>query len=960
MDKPKDCKFCNKQGLRFLPLVYAVVTGTNKDALAELPEIQSKKLGSGVTDLALSDQAKYAVRLTPPGYLYNLIERKGAKHWQSYLVQENAFVYQLTDDEPLEAVRQFSCNPENCGIDASMISIPRAGEVKNAWLMYSPSALTAAKLEEYKKNAETYASQGKMQHFSPAAWLAKNTEQKHTLLAAEVLKTVAEYVLFTQEAQALSTPLGKLLEQQMIPAIQDAFAGGIPPNAEGHYGGRLGKLYNTMKRDGYGAVVAHNPIVITQTLNDFRNAPLESLQGYLAATDRFGFSNQRRMEIFEAIEEIRAGFEQGIVHDAKTRIEQLRKQHDAIVEGWEHNFRTRGAMMMADERKIKADLERDRQLQEARFKRELEEAQAEAPEKWRKKYASRLSTYEMETFNNELNEITQEAFALAEKRVPDHLKWFESDRLVQAFDMYDPKDIKSGYSFALQSAICTIGMAGCESNQDKLDEWIKAPSIERKNIYMRGFMFGQDDLIVSAKQAFAEIRATAAKVDAASEIEAKDMLKMTKGLVSSFKAVDSAFDEWVRNQGQSEFTRNWVKSSKTGGTVKGLEAVLYHKTSEITRTIFRTGVGGRFDKGLTACIGGLLYSRLGKTAEKLAFNELMLEVPEHKLAAKPNERERTTNRRREIVGDRVREKAAKIAGQVDDSLDKLVADARAKVDAKVKPTLAEYLENSGNPDKLHTNNYHQVRIGVLLGCIEMIALGEKLNRHGLSGWDTKAKLEIWGSIFAVGSIVADTLYSAAKSIREIKPYATSPKLASINLSADIWRGGLKLGAGALASLAGGCIATLDLMKFLEEKNTTLKWIYGFRFIAGGGSALLAPVVAFSYAAPLLRHGAEKYAARRAFFTKTAQGAAWFAARRVYMLVWVARLNLVGLALTAIEIGYLYFKDDDLQNWCEKSTFRKEKTHTTWLGKWKVNEYYADVNKELEELYKAAQAVGIRQ
>jgi hypothetical protein len=33
-------------------------------------------------------------------------------------------------------------------------------------------------------------------------------------------------------------------------------------------------------------------------------------------------------------------------------------------------------------------------------------------------------------------------------------------------------------------------------------------------------------------------------------------------------------------------------------------------------------------------------------------------------------------------------------------------------------------------------------------------------------------------------------------------------------------------------------------------------------------------------------------------------------------------------------------------------------HSSWLGNWKVNEYYTETSEELEELYKAAQAVGI--
>lgn len=254
---------------------------------------------------------------------------------------------------------------------------------------------------------------------------------------------------------------------------------------------------------------------------------------------------------------------------------------------------------------------------------------------------------------------------------------------------------------------------------------------------------------------------------------------------------------------------------------------------------------------------------------------------------------------------------------------------------------------------------------MLLGCIEMIALGEKLSRNGLKlgDYDARAWFEIGGSVFAVGGIVADTFYSATKSIREIQPYKS---IRAIDQGADIWRGGLKLGAGALASLAGSCAVVLDVIKLKEEiidkekTDAVLAIIYGFRLLAGAGSTLLIPAIAFSYAKPLLENMAKGLAAqaarRRALLETGVKIVAWLPAR-VRLLVWVARFNLAGLLLTAAEIGYLYYKDDDLQNWCERCTFRKNKRLTNIFNA-PTSNYYADANKELEALHKASQAVGI--
>lgn len=237
----------------------------------------------------------------------------------------------------------------------------------------------------------------------------------------------------------------------------------------------------------------------------------------------------------------------------------------------------------------------------------------------------------------------------------------------------------------------------------------------------------------------------------------------------------------------------------------------------------------------------------------------------------------------------------------------------------------------------------------------MIALGDKLWRfeNSLKGW-----LEVGGSIMAVGSIVLDTYYAAAKSIREIAPYKS---IKAIKDGADIVRGGFKLGAGVLGAGAGLCSAFLDSSKVFTESDKNLKVIYTLRAATGFAGAGVGMLAALSYAEPFLMYTAKGYAEKslryRLLTGKLLQLSAKLALR-VRLLVWVARLNLVGLALTAIEIGYLYFKDDDLQNWCEKSTFRKEKKTKTWLGAEEMTENFADEKKELEALEKASQAVGV--
>lgn len=960
MSGMKDCKFCDKRGLLWLPLRYGAVGAANLAALDALPKLAGK-LGTGVSDLTLT-KAKYAVRLLRSGYLYVLIERQGVKYWEAYRVTEDAFLYKFAPENPPLVEPKFSCERHTCGINASMVAIPEAKDVPNVWSLFTPAPLTTAKLDEYKANAAKYVGEGKLQTFSPSGWLDKSTEQPHTLLASELMTKVAEFILFKQPGNPYESELGKALEQQLFPANKDAYAG-APPDDKGQYFGRLGSLYNTMKRAGYATFVLHDHIGITQELNDFRNAPIERVQKYLGTKDKYGASNERRLNIYESIEEIKAGYFSGCVNDTAAFHEMHRQSSDDFFQRRRNQAQTlRQQGHAADAAAIEADIERSLREREKNYAEGIQQSKASAQANWKKKYSSRLDESEMLTFRQEFDSITTEAFKQAEQRFPDHLKWFESARLIAAFDALDPKDMNSGYSFAAESAICSIGMSGCKAGEDKIDAWVKAPDVTRANLYMRGVYFNQEALIANAKKAFDDVQNAAAKVDAVSDLDAALVLKLAKNLVSGFKSVDSAFDEWARNQGQA-FSQSWVQPNGVGkamGVQHGFEILFQHKVSEMARTLFRSGVGGKFDKALTARISVLLYAKLGAVAEKLAFDVLMLKTPDPRRTAE-GFKGRSAERNAELEGRKVARKneqlraktAAQLADEIDESLGILVDDAKAKAKSKVKLTLEEMqaLGDKGQP----TNNYHQARIGVVLGCIEMIALGDKLWRfeNSLKGW-----LEVGGSIMAVGSIVLDTYYAAAKSIREIAPYKS---IKAIKDGADIVRGGFKLGAGVLGAGAGLCSAFLDSSKVFTESDKNLKVIYTLRAATGFAGAGVGMLAALSYAEPFLMYTAKGYAEKslryRLLTGKLLQLSAKLALR-VRLLVWVARLNLVGLALTAIEIGYLYFKDDDLQNWCEKSTFRKEKKTKTWLGAEEMTENFADEKKELEALEKASQAVGV--
>lgn len=935
----KDCPYCDKTGLLILPLRYAaVVDGAPKSLVPPMPAT----LGKGVSDISLT-HGQYAPRLLREGYLYTLIQRAGIKYWEAYAITEDAFLYKFAPNSPPSSAAEFSCDQTSCGIDASCIAIEKVESVDKVFFLFSPAALTPDVLNDYKANAETYAGKGKLQSFNPKTWAkSEDANQSHSLNPALLTQHVPEWKLYAQGSSASESELGKLMQRQMFPAIKAAFAGVLMPEGQSAPG-RLGKLQQKLQEKKGAAFVVFDHIGIAQELNDFRNAALAGMEDYLAATDEYGTDNQWRLQSYEAIQDVKSALLSGIAQRTTDALARQKLANDNYFENQRNAAeRMRRQGYPAEAAIVEAELNKSMAERDAAWKtlyaKTIADSKERAAKTWRDDYENRLDVTEMEKFYGTLQSHLKKAFAAVDARTAQHLAWFESDRLVNAFDVFDPKNQVAGYAFALHSALCTFGISGARQADEKLDTWIKGSATDRKNLYLRGVYNNQEELLRAAQQANEELQAAAGNVELASAISPALVIKATKGLVDGFKKVDSAFDEWARNQGQS-FSTKWAS---------GREIVLYHKMSEMTRTVFRSGIGGTFDKVLTARISGVLYARIRAVTEKIAYDEILLTLPKEKVAE--HKRARAERRAEQLRADKAGTKASKLAGQIEGSLEDLVADAQSKAQAKVKLTLDELKGNKSLP----TNNYHQTRIGVVLGCIEMIALGEKLSHfeNNTKGW-----FEVGGSVMAVTSIVMDTYYSAAKSIREIQPYKG---IDAINKSADIVRGKFKLWAGITGNIAGGISAYFDYVKWRSATDPVLSWVYGLRAATGTASVAFGAAAAFSYAQPFLRYSATAYA-KSTLRYRTLWAAGEVAGKlvaRVRLLVWVARLNLVGLALTAVEIGYLLLKDNELQNWMEKCAFRREKRTTGWISSNKATEKFNSMQVEIEELEKSSQAIGL--
>jgi hypothetical protein len=1001
MSGKKDCKFCDKNGLLWLPLRYSVVGSEYPTAFKRLPEIGGKKLGHGVVDITLIDsKSRYAVRFLRPGYLYVLLDHLGVRYWRAYQVLDGAYLYEFSVDNPPQVEPQFSCDPSLCGVNASMVSIPDAKNVKKIWVLFTHAPLTKAKLSDYKANADAYAREGRMQTFSPAGWLSGQTDQMHSVLGAELLTTVAEYLLFTEPGnpatpfvRPFATPLSQAMGEQMIPAIHDAYADAVP-DEKGVYGGRLGALQGLIKKNGYAGFVLYDHIGVTQELNDHRNDAFHPIDEFMGRTEGGGPNNRRKFDVHHEITEWRTLMEHGLVTDATNSIERadyLRhvereplfsddtktmtadkcaKTGVVPTTRERQKFPTRKDWE-ADHPKIVEELEREWQNDEDSY---LEFAANKAKNDWRDRYAPHLDLVELDKFAAKVKEISQNCSAIANSRAAQHINWLRSPRVLHAFDVCDQEDPISGEALSAQVFQCIFGMEGSTAAEGVLTEWATATHIKRENLLLRAFTRDQNGVKKEADKTMAEITEQFTGTTEYTVMPVTRWQTAIKGLVSACKSTDSALDEWMRQQGQSQ---NYLNPKH----IANVEARCFYFVSTLTRGVARKGIGGKIDMAFVARANARLVSRLGDLAAKLEYDTLSAKIDpstwddikqKHKRAevqAKAAEARKTAQQR----------SAYRSAQRAKTSLENAAIDLIADAQCKAKLHIADgakslgwsglqtQLEESAKRHRNYegaakalagktrpservpsvaspTNNYHQARLGGALAGIETLALLSKIS--SFKDQDFKiATAEIVASAASVAAIVTDMMYVYTKSVRELPKYAV---IDGIKNGADIVRGGFKLTAGLLAASAGGITALLDWHKAEKEVDSLRKAILYTRSLHGVGSTVFGALAAYSYCGPYLTHLAAKKDSSTFLSNRLKTGAKYAnkLKNRVSLLRYVAWLGWIGVVITVVDLGcagYRWYVDyTKITRWLSRCTFRLVKTNTG----------FSTANEELETFINA--------
>jgi hypothetical protein len=965
----KDCKFCGKEGLLILPIRCSTLP---KEAKA--PTLPAN-IGQHVKDIPIG-MSTYTLRTARVGYLYLLVNRKGALSWQCYISTATGYWSQFAADAPPLVPPEFSCQPDTHGINASMISILQAEDVQTAYMLFTPSPLTLAMLSESElKNtarADTLCAAGQMVKFSPAKWVKGTYKQDHCLDASGVAKSVAEFAIYDLK-HPIENPLTQAMSNSTFPLMNDGHGDEgksiVMAKAVGHLL-RMGPLKDFMVQKKAVAVALYDPIGVAQELNDFRNDALNKVDDFLNQSDRDRVTNRWKFDTLHAIREVKTGYEKGLVKDLPRRhadtelhlhamhepifpddTEQMvlykkgRKKYDVYRAGrdaWKKEFPEKARALEADLKKHHDELPT-----------RMAKATSGAKAAWETKYATLLDAKAMSSFDTDFDGASTAATDMAAKRVDDHLAWVTHERFIAAFDTFDRDNFISGHHFEGQSALCTLGMVGNAKAAAQIDAWLKMPMNDRKNIYMRGLLLNQSAIEKEAGQALAKAADIASKAPTVSMIDGKLMYKALKGLIDFYKNADSAWDEFVRDRDQQ--TKPKFQHTREGGKL--------FKYAEINRAFFRKGIT-KLEMDIVGKMVGLLFSRLGGLAEKLTISELVYGIDPQsphpntpvnaaRPARHPANTVTTTSdvpARPHVDPARAAQTGRQVAEKIDPTLRALMTDAEAQHQARVQGityTADEYLA------KNRTNNYHQVRVGALLGALETIALGIRL--WGMrDGKVSKIEvIEASANLLSIIGIGYNTAYALTKSVRE----QTSDNV--LRGAADISRGGFKMWAGAFGAVAGGFGVWADIAKLAKEQQGSHRAGKEFflmaRIFVGSINTTSGTIAAFSYSGPMLRrieiNLATKAAARRAIIGEAAHIAEWLS-RRVFLLRVVAWGSLLGLALVAVEIGYevyLHFLPSELEIWCKRCAFRDRSLS---------GNAYPSAEDELEEHAKARKLAGI--
>ncbi|MGV8865046.1 MAG: T6SS effector BTH_I2691 family protein [Pseudomonas sp.] len=893
------CPYCEKTGLLIFPLRHSAFCS------------DSPALNKLVSPVALGEKfqlehAQLSARMLRLSYLYVLVKRPNYMIWQAYFVTDDARLYQFPIIYPPTRDTTFTCYRDMDAAATSVVSITKPEEVDSTYWLYSPDPITEARLDEYSANADAMVAAKKMQFFSPSQWVKGQRQQPFTLESSALSQLALEFKAMgigpQSDSPVPTSPMGYsgfsyslcvALQQQAFPPLSSWQT----PDVSLLLGARkrLEALRDTLEKEQGAVFILRDAIGVTQELNAWRNAALEGSEPWLnEEVDRV--SNHWRVQSALRLKDVQDGIREHYIQRADERIDAwaydshtednlIGALPDPVKTSRDSFIRRQSAERSIYLGDLEAILARAEVVKEAyerypdpnvaarealredgkRLQRraigeeEIAKRKQQASERALKLFAH-IDQAQVDATLDNYNSLIADCEAKAESRAQDHLALVTSPYLLNALYAYDPNNVSRGWGFAIQAALCTLGMETSVPGHAQFTLWWSDTAISEGNLFWRTYALNQQTLLddtraglIEAKTLFEGVSVSGAIGIIGGEI---------KRAQSIIKAFDKANETLAGDENRSPI--QWLARSQVG--------VLMGWYAQLAKGVFTYSAPNSVDRGLAYVLSTAVSWRLGRFAQPLQLHALAEATPQ--------------------------------------TLDR----ARAALQLRVRASVQAELEAG------KVGNFYALRMGVIVGLYEAFQLYDKA-QHMSDG--NKQKAEFVAAALVTTAVSLELMHTGAEWTAKHYGAASATGVLAANWGAGLKLYGGFLGAagGVIGAVLDGGTAFDEYGKnrrglFLAYMGRSLSTsgvtILSLGLAVSGSGPYLRILMEKAnnkLLQELLRYG-QTLAAKLA-----RQSALLFMRNLLTKLAWVT------LGISAF-IWMLDPKA--IEKWCEKSVLRKNK------------------------------------
>lgn len=914
-----ECQNCNKAGLAILPVRYTVVPNEVK---ASLP----LSMGAEVRNVELRNH-KYALRTLRQGFFYLYYEkhaRGSFLKWEVYSVSARGTLWKQISEKAIFFADQERCSRKEHSIPASVIVVESPEKCGRVWMAFSEHAWSEQTFLEFESNLEL--RNRRMQIFNPKDWISSQKFRDGLPLNPETLNEVIEY----KDDFVVSSLAGNNIEN--ISSMNGGYKENSLARCATRYPLAIRKYSKKQLVDVANEIgtVSENvflpPIIIglwdhlglVHELNGFRNDAAGWIEKY---------NQERELQIgaLNAIEGAKIAFRNRSTNRAEAtvfkwdrnstqiRLARYERARPSDISGrarqadlchrWERDAIARVPKSLAARRAAVTHLpevewrkqmaETDKMVASAttpnggskeswiqnRDRRLRERVEYETRIEW-KKYDECIDNASVNVFKENRRRFVEAATRIIDSRTDDLVAWLRSKNIKDALSEFHQASEADCVAFEVAVGDMIFGISSSVSGAQLIEEWASETNVHEGNFLWRTIASNHQDgiealkiILVSAKDNIDQPLTESAL--SAAEGSLKHLAK-----ISDLSKKSLSLHNTLRKSG--------VYSFRTGG----MEKILMTVGDIFLRPFVKRGV----DLLSERLVSGVLLAYSGVDYAKIIKN-LLLEAKFGKIG-----REETLLAL--SIGHVV---AAKNVGTGYDSLRQSWKDMALSADVP---------KSHNNP--LFAGGFNEakeLRFGMVATILQLAYFSKLYIDAGKNPDDGRLESEMQAAGMALAAGVIDLGATGVKAMF---------KDTAMTFQA------LKLFGGMLSAGAAWIMYLEDRKKALEYQKAgsdDISRFYHWKSYATFGSGACSFLTSLTYTAPAFEAVAARFP-KSLFGRSTAivsRGCTAVAARLLFCRA-LLMFGGVGFAVAAVGIQLVIwgFSDDELQDWCSRCAFGKNK------------------------------------